>query len=38
MSIIGGEKYFKLTDRLESNFVDGIYNVAVKSSIYKTMI
>jgi hypothetical protein len=31
MSIIGGAKYFTLSDRLETNFINGIINVALKS-------
>ncbi|CAF3178228.1 unnamed protein product [Rotaria socialis] len=32
MSIIGGAKFFKLNDRLESNFIKGIVNVAEKAN------
>ena len=31
MSIIGGAKYFTLSERLESNFINGIIDVALKS-------
>jgi hypothetical protein len=31
MSIIGGAKHFSLTDRLETNFINGIINVAIRS-------
>jgi hypothetical protein len=31
MSIAGGAKYFVLSDRLETNFINGIINVALKS-------
>jgi len=31
MSIIGGAKYFTLSDRVETNFINGIINVALKS-------
>jgi hypothetical protein len=31
VSIGGGAKYFKLSDRLETNFINGIINVALKS-------
>ncbi|CAF4647243.1 unnamed protein product [Rotaria sp. Silwood1] len=34
MSIIGGAKYFKLNDRLESNVIKGIMNVACKSNVW----
>ncbi|CAF2356486.1 unnamed protein product [Rotaria sp. Silwood2] len=34
MSIIGGAKYFKLNDRLESNVIKGIMNVAAKSNVW----
>lgn len=33
MSIIGGEEYFALNERLETNFINGIVEVASKSSI-----
>jgi hypothetical protein len=33
MSIIGGAKYFTLSDRLEMNFINGIINVALKSGM-----
>ncbi|CAF2048039.1 unnamed protein product [Rotaria magnacalcarata] len=32
ISIIGGAKFFKLTDRLESNFIKGIVSVAEKAN------
>ncbi len=31
MSIIGGAKYFTLSERLETNFINGIINVALNS-------
>jgi hypothetical protein len=31
MSIIGGAKYFTLSDRLETNFINGIVDVALNS-------
>ena len=31
MSILGGTKYFNMSDRLESGFINGIIDVAVKS-------
>jgi hypothetical protein len=31
VSIIGGAKYFKLSDRLETNFINGIIDIAQKS-------
>ncbi|CAF3190132.1 unnamed protein product [Rotaria socialis] len=34
MSIIGGAKYFTLSDRLETNFINGIINVALKSGAW----
>ncbi|CAF4153268.1 unnamed protein product [Adineta steineri] len=34
MSIIGGAKYFTLSDRLESNFINGITEVALKSDAW----
>jgi hypothetical protein len=34
ISIIGGAKYFTLNDRLETNFINGIIKVALKSGIY----
>ncbi|CAF0816739.1 unnamed protein product [Adineta ricciae] len=34
ISIIGGAKYFKLTDRLVMNFIDGITNIALKSNAW----
>ncbi|CAF1116563.1 unnamed protein product, partial [Adineta steineri] len=34
MSIIGGAKYFTLSDRLESNFINGIIEVALKSDAW----
>ncbi len=34
MSIIGGAKTFTLSDRLETNFINGIINVAIRSSKY----
>ena len=34
MTIIGGAKYFTLSERLETNFINGIINVALKSGIY----
>jgi len=33
MSIIGGAKYFTLSDRLETNFINGIIDVGRKSGI-----
>ncbi len=37
MSIIGGAKYFTLSERLETNFINGIINVALKSGRYYRM-
>ncbi|CAF1177771.1 unnamed protein product [Rotaria sp. Silwood1] len=34
MSIIGGQKYFTLSDRLETNFINGIIHVALKSDAW----
>ncbi|CAF1516121.1 unnamed protein product, partial [Didymodactylos carnosus] len=34
MSIIGGAKYFKLTERLETKFINGIITVALKSQAW----
>ncbi|CAF1276333.1 unnamed protein product [Rotaria magnacalcarata] len=34
MSIIGGAKYFTLSDRLETNFINGIIDVALKSGAW----
>ncbi|CAF1449983.1 unnamed protein product [Adineta steineri] len=34
MSVIGGAKYFTLSDRLESNFMNGIIEVALKSDTW----
>ncbi|CAF4870469.1 unnamed protein product [Rotaria sp. Silwood1] len=34
MSIIGGAKYFILSDRLETNFINGIIDVALKSDAW----
>ncbi|CAF3691904.1 unnamed protein product, partial [Adineta steineri] len=34
MSVIGGAKYFTLSDRLESNFINGIIEVALKSDAW----
>ncbi|CAF1408708.1 unnamed protein product [Rotaria sordida] len=34
MSITGGQKYFKLNDRLETNFMNGIIHVALKSDAW----
>ncbi|CAF1184605.1 unnamed protein product [Adineta steineri] len=34
MSVIGGAKYFVLSDRLESNFMNGITEVALKSDAW----
>ncbi|CAF0878333.1 unnamed protein product [Adineta steineri] len=34
MSIIGGAKYFTLSDRLETNFINGIIEVALKSDAW----
>ncbi|CAF3378524.1 unnamed protein product, partial [Rotaria sp. Silwood2] len=34
MSIIGGAKYFILSDRLEKNFINGIIDVALKSDAW----
>ncbi|CAF0834212.1 unnamed protein product [Adineta ricciae] len=34
MSIIGGAKYFTLSERLESNFINGIIDVALKSDTW----
>ncbi|CAF2638466.1 unnamed protein product [Rotaria sp. Silwood2] len=34
MSILGGQKYFKLSDRLESNFINGIIDVALNSDAW----
>jgi len=31
MTIIGGAKYFTLSDRLETNFINGIISVALNS-------
>ncbi len=33
VSIIGGAKYFKLSDRLETNFINGIVDIAQKSGM-----
>jgi len=33
MSIIGGGKYFVLNDRLETNFINCIVNVAIRTGI-----
>ncbi len=33
VSIIGGAKYFKLNDRLETNFINGIIDIVEKSGI-----
>jgi hypothetical protein len=33
VSIIGGAKYFKLNDRLETNFINGVVDIIQKSSI-----
>ncbi|CAF1334310.1 unnamed protein product, partial [Rotaria sp. Silwood1] len=34
ISIVGGNKYFKLSDRLESNFINGFIHVALKSNAW----
>ncbi|CAF4980834.1 unnamed protein product, partial [Rotaria sp. Silwood1] len=34
MSIIGGQKYFTLSDRLETNFINGIIHDALKSDAW----
>jgi hypothetical protein len=33
MSIIGGAKHFTLNDQLETNFINGIANVAMRSGM-----
>jgi hypothetical protein len=33
VSIIGGAKYFKLSNRLETNFINGIVDIAQKSGM-----
>ncbi len=38
MSIIGGAKYFTLSERLETDIINGIINVALKSSKYYTVL
>ncbi len=38
MSIIGGAKYFTLSERLETNFINGIISVALKSGKYYTVL
>jgi hypothetical protein len=32
VSVIGGAKYFTLSDRLETNFINGLIDVALRSS------
>lgn len=33
MTVIGGEEFFKLSDRLETSFINGIIDIAQKSGI-----
>ena len=35
VSVIGGAKYFKLSDRLETSFINGIVDIAQKSGSRK---
>ena len=39
VSIIGGTKYFRLSDRLEAKFIDGIVDIARKAgkSLFRNM-